>query len=58
MSGAVLRALATDLKAFQTSKGTIRFPVDRPLSSALVKKVVRARLAEKQEKLQRQSGCR
>jgi uncharacterized protein YdhG (YjbR/CyaY superfamily) len=58
MSGAVLRALATDLKAFQTSKGTIRFPVDSPLSSALVKKVVRARLAEKQEKLQRQSGCR
>ncbi len=58
MSGAVLRALKKDLKDFQTSKGTIRFPVDKPLSPALVKKVVRARLAEKQEKLQRQSGCR
>ena len=30
-----------DLKSFPTSKGTIRFTPDRPLSSALVKKLVK-----------------
>jgi uncharacterized protein YdhG (YjbR/CyaY superfamily) len=43
---AVMRAPAADLKAFQTAKGTIRFPPDRPPSAALVRKLVRARIAE------------
>ena len=34
----------TDLKAFPTSKGTIRFTPDRPLSAALVKKLVKTRI--------------
>lgn len=46
MSPAVIRALADDLKRFDTSKGTIRFTADRPLPAALVRKLVRARLAE------------
>jgi uncharacterized protein YdhG (YjbR/CyaY superfamily) len=33
-----------DLKSFPTSKGTIRFTVDRPLSPALVKKLVKTRI--------------
>jgi uncharacterized protein YdhG (YjbR/CyaY superfamily) len=33
-----------DLKGHETAKGTIRFPVDKPLPVALVKKLVRARL--------------
>ena len=33
-----------DLKSFPTSKGTIRFTPDRPLSAALVKKLVKTRL--------------
>ena len=32
------------LKSFPTSKGTIRFTPDRPLSSALVKKLVKTRI--------------
>ncbi len=34
------------LKSHQTSKGTIRFPSDKPLPVALVKKLVRARIEE------------
>jgi uncharacterized protein YdhG (YjbR/CyaY superfamily) len=48
MSGRVVAALAKDLKRFDTSKGTIRFTPEKPLSAALVKKLVRARLAELQ----------
>lgn len=33
-----------DLKSFPTSKGTIRFTPDRPLSAAMVKKLVRTRI--------------
>ena len=33
-----------ELKNLPTSKGTIRFPPDRPLSAALVKKLVKTRI--------------
>jgi uncharacterized protein YdhG (YjbR/CyaY superfamily) len=45
-SSAALKNLQNDLKDFQTSKGTIRFSSDKPLPTALVKKLVRARMAE------------
>jgi uncharacterized protein YdhG (YjbR/CyaY superfamily) len=50
MSGAVIKAFKKELKNFHTSKGTIRFPVDQPLSAALLKKLVKARIAEKERK--------
>lgn len=46
MSGAVVSALQKDLKAYDASKGTIRFPADKPLPTALVKKLLKARIAE------------
>jgi uncharacterized protein YdhG (YjbR/CyaY superfamily) len=49
MSPAVITALEKDLKKYRTSKGTIQFPADRPLPAALVKKLVKARLVEKEK---------
>jgi uncharacterized protein YdhG (YjbR/CyaY superfamily) len=39
-----------ELKNFETSKGTIRFALDRPLPAALVEKMVKARIAENERK--------
>ena len=56
MSAKTVAACEEDLKHYDTSKGTIRFQPDNPLPAALVKKLVKARLAEnaaaKNEKIQ------
>src|SRR5947207_9609080 len=39
MSGSIVSAFRHELSEFKTSKGTIRFQPDRPLSPALVKKL-------------------
>lgn len=50
MGSSVIQAFKDDLKGFQTSKGTIRFPVDKPPPAALVKKLVKARIAQNEDK--------
>ena len=53
MSMAVIAACKGDLAKYDVSKGTIRFPLDKPLPAALLKKIVKARIAEKKLKEQR-----
>ena len=43
-SGSVLPSLKNDLKGYETSKGTLRFASDTPLSRALVKKLLKVRI--------------
>ncbi len=47
MNASFITVFKKDLKGYETSKGTIRFPVDKPLPATLIKKLVRARLADK-----------
>lgn len=53
MSKAVMAAFGNELKRYHTSKGTIQFALDKPLAASLVKKMVKARVAEKERKKQR-----
>lgn len=46
MSGSTVAAHRDDLKGYDTSTGTIRFQPDHPLPAALVRKLVKARIAE------------
>ena len=46
MSSSTLEAHKEELKKYDTSKGTIRFQPDKPLPASLVRKLVKARIAE------------
>jgi len=49
----VIAAFKNELKAYRTFKGTIQFPVNKPLPAALVKKIVKARLEQIESKKRR-----
>jgi uncharacterized protein YdhG (YjbR/CyaY superfamily) len=52
-TASVVEAFKNELKGFSTSKGTIHFPTDKPLPTALIKKIVKARVAQNESKKRR-----
>ena len=45
-TAAIIEKFKNDLKPFSKSKGTIHFPTDKPLPTALIKRLVKARVAQ------------
>lgn len=54
-TASVITAFKDELKGFSTSKGTVHFPLDQPLPVALIKKMVRLRVAESNGKSKKRS---
>jgi uncharacterized protein YdhG (YjbR/CyaY superfamily) len=49
-NSSLIEEFGEDLAGYSTSKGTIRFPLDKPLPAALIRKIVRMRMAENERK--------
>ena len=49
-TAAVVEKFKNELKGYPTSKGTVQFPIDKPLPAALIKKIVKARVAQIESK--------
>ena len=49
-TASVIEAFKKELAGFRTSKGTIHFPTDKPLPAALIKKLVKTRVAQVESK--------
>jgi uncharacterized protein YdhG (YjbR/CyaY superfamily) len=54
-SSNTLKKFRNELRNFQTSKGTLRFSPDKPMPVALVKKLLKARIAENNARANRNS---
>jgi len=50
MSTYFTKTLKKELASYQTAKGTIRFTADKPLPATLVRKLVKARIAQNEHK--------
>ena len=58
MSTAVFAKYAAALKKYPTSAGTVRFPMDQPLPASLVKRVVKARIAENKARFSKRKAAK
>lgn len=49
-TASVIAEFRKELKGFSTSKGTIHFPTDKPLPTALIKRIVKTRVRQMEDK--------
>jgi len=49
MSGSFFKLFSKELKNYKTSKGTVQFPLSKPLPVGLIKKLIKARMALNQK---------
>jgi uncharacterized protein YdhG (YjbR/CyaY superfamily) len=52
-TAAVVERFKDELKGYSTSKGTVHFPTDKPMPVELIKKMVRARVAQNESSKKR-----
>jgi uncharacterized protein YdhG (YjbR/CyaY superfamily) len=50
MSGSIIQRFSSDLKGFKTSKGSIHFQPDNPIPASLLRRLLKARLAQEADK--------
>jgi len=53
LNAALIELHKDELKEYVASKGTLRFPLDKPMPAALVKKLVKARVKQNEMKKRR-----
>ncbi len=58
MSASLIDAMQEELQGYRTSKGTLQFPLDKPLPATLIRKMVKARVAENEAKKKRSAKSR
>ncbi len=49
-TASVIEVLKDELRGFSTSKGTIHFPINKPLPIALIRKMVKVRVKQDKRK--------
>jgi uncharacterized protein YdhG (YjbR/CyaY superfamily) len=52
-TASVIEAFKKELRGFTISKGTVQFPLDKPLPTALIKKLVKERIAQNEGRKRR-----
>jgi uncharacterized protein YdhG (YjbR/CyaY superfamily) len=57
-TGSGISAFTNEIKHYKTSKGTIQFPLDKPIPKTLVTKIVKYRVHINEEKKNKKTGVK